>query len=45
MNTENQVLDRFLEAQDRLIFQAADLSIGTIANMVQREAINLQPDY
>lgn len=45
MNQEKEVLDRFLEAQDRLVFQAADLSLGTIANMVDRDAINVQPHY
>ena len=45
MNFEKEVLDQFLEAQDRLVFQAADLSLGTVTNMVERDAINVQPHY
>lgn len=38
-------LTRFLKAQDRLVLQASDLSLGTIANMVEREAIDIDPSY
>ena len=36
---------KFLKAQDRLVFQAADLSLGTVANMVERGAIDTKPSY
>jgi len=39
------IRDRFLEAQDRLVFQASDLSLGTVSNMANRGAVNLSPDY
>jgi hypothetical protein len=39
------ILEKFLKAQDRLVLQASDLSLGTIANMVARKAINIAPDY
>ncbi len=39
------VLSKFLKAQDRLVLQASDLSLGTIANMVDKEAINITPGY
>lgn len=44
-SSPSPVLKRFLEAQDRLVLQAADLSLGTIANMVERKAIDLNPNY
>jgi hypothetical protein len=40
-----RILQRFLSAQDRLVFQASDLSLGTIAEMVKREAIDVNPSY
>jgi hypothetical protein len=39
------VLKRFLDAQDRLVFQAADLSLGTISSMVSKGAIDVSPPY
>ncbi|WP_046245759.1 DUF262 domain-containing protein [Hymenobacter terrenus] len=39
------VLAKFLKAQDRLVLQASDLSLGTIANMVSRSAIDIDPSY
>ena len=41
----NSILTKFLKAQDRLVLQASDLSLGTIANMVTREAIDIDPSY
>ena len=43
--SNDRILDRFLRAQDRLVFQASDLSLGTIAEMVKREAIDVNPSY
>jgi hypothetical protein len=40
-----EVLQRFQQAQDRLVLQASDLSLGTICTMVDREAIDLSPVY
>lgn len=34
-----------MDAQNRLVFQASDLSLGTIFTMVEREAINVNPPY
>jgi hypothetical protein len=45
MATSASILDRFLLAQDRLVFQASDLSLGTISSMVEREAIDIRPSY
>jgi len=45
MSVSDPVLKRFLEAQDRLVFQAADLSLGTISGMVQKGAIDVSPKY
>jgi hypothetical protein len=39
------ILSRFLSAQDRLVLQAADLSLGTLADMVEGGAIDVQPGY
>lgn len=39
------VLQRFNNAQDRLVLQAADLSLETIASMAQAGAIELDPAY
>jgi hypothetical protein len=41
----DSVLSKFLKAQDRLVLQASDLSLGTIANMVEKKAINITPGY
>ena len=35
----------FSKAQDRLVLQASDLSLETIANMVESEAIDLEPQF
>lgn len=39
------VLTKFLKAQDRLVLQASDLSLGTITQMVTRKAIDISPEY
>ena len=44
MNTKD-IIEKFLEAQNRLVFQSSDLSLESIANMVQAEAINIKPKY
>lgn len=43
-NNEN-ILKRFKEAQNRLVFQSADLSLESIANMVEEGAIDINPKY
>lgn len=45
MASREEILQHFLTAQDRLVFQASDLSLGTIAEMVSREAIDVSPSY
>ncbi len=42
---EKKVVVRFKDAQDRLVLQAADLSLETIAAMVEGKSIDLQPKY
>ena len=49
-SNKNEVLARFLKAQDRLVYQAADLSLGSLAGMTTKDgagksAINLEPDF
>ncbi len=39
------ILRRFLKAQDRLVTQAADLSLGSLARMVDEKAIDIAPKY
>jgi len=44
------ILKRFLEAQDSLVYQTADLSLGSLAGMMTKghrpqAAINLDPDF
>lgn len=36
---------QFSKAQDRLVLQASDLSLETIANMVEMKAIDLEPQF
>lgn len=45
MTTMREILQRFEDAQDSLIFQASDLSLGTIADMVEKGAIDVSPSY
>ncbi len=45
-----RIIRRFLEAQDSLVYQAADLSLGSLAGMMTpgptgATAINLDPDF
>ena len=44
MNTK-EIVYKFLEAQNRLVFQSSDLSLESIANMVEADAINIKPKY
>lgn len=43
--SNEDLLDRFLSAQDRLVLQASDLSLESISAMVERGAIDLAPEY
>lgn len=43
--SKQDMMRRFLKAQDRLVFQSSDLSLGTIAEMVGRNAIDVTPSY
>jgi len=42
---DQSVIKKFLEAQDRLVFQSSDLSLESISSMVKEEAINIKPTY
>jgi hypothetical protein len=44
MNTNN-ILSKFLNAQNELVIQSSDLSLGSIASMVESSAINIEPGY
>ena len=39
------IVRQFETAQDRLVLQAADLSLETLASMVESEAIDVRPVY
>jgi hypothetical protein len=39
------VVERFEAAQDRLVLQAADFSLATIADMVSRSVIDIEPEF
>ena len=39
------IVEKFLQAQNRLVFQSSDLSLDAIANMVKGEAIDIKPKY
>ena len=39
------IVDKFLQAQNRLVFQSSDLSLDAIANMVDGGAIDINPKY
>jgi|SRR5205809_6784254 len=45
MKIDDGVVQRFERAQDRLVLQTADLSLETIAAMVDQGAIDVQPGY
>ena len=40
-----RILQRFFSAQDSLVTQASDLSLGSLAQMVDSKAIDTQPAY
>lgn len=42
---ERKIVTRFKDAQDRLVLQAADLSLETVAAMVESDSIDLEPKY
>lgn len=41
----DNIVEKFLLAQNRLVFQSSDLSLEAIANMVKGDAINIKPKY
>lgn len=41
----DEIVSKFLQAQNRLVFQSSDLSLEAIANMVKGNAINIKPKY
>ncbi len=41
----DNIIEKFLIAQNRLVFQSSDLSLEAIANMVKGNAININPKY
>ena len=50
INMESVILTRFLKAQDRLVYQTADLSLSSLAGMLKKDAkgkaaIDLAPDF
>jgi len=45
MTESDRVVRRFLEAQDRLVIQASDLSLETISNMVEDGSIDIGPKF
>lgn len=42
---EAKILKRFFTAQDGLVIQASDLSLGSLAQMVESKAIDTEPKY
>lgn len=41
----NEIVDKFLESQNRLVIQSSDLSLESIASMVETDAIDVRPGY
>lgn len=41
----DSIVNKFLQAQNRLVFQSSDLSLDAIANMVEGGAIDIKPKY
>ncbi|MDF2517446.1 MAG: hypothetical protein K0R59_2742 [Sphingobacterium sp.] len=41
----DNIVNKFLQAQNRLVFQSSDLSLDAIANMVEGGAIDIKPKY
>ena len=44
MNNKS-ILDKFLNAQNQLVIQSSDLSLGSISSMVESGAIDIAPPY
>ena len=44
-STDSSIIKRFVEAQNSLVLQSSDLSLETIAAMVESEAIDVSPQY
>ena len=44
-NLETKIIEKFLTGQNQLVFQSSDLSLGSIAEMVASEAIDIKPKY
>lgn len=44
-HVEHEITKRFINAQDRLVLQASDMSLETVASMVESGAIDTQPAY
>lgn len=42
---QNNIISSFREAQSKLVVQTADLPLGTLADMVESGAIDLQPGF
>jgi hypothetical protein len=45
MDKNPRLVERFVEAQDRLVLQASDLSLETVASMVDRGSIDVAPEF
>lgn len=45
MTRHDPIVERFEQAQNRLVLQASDLSLRTIADMVKTEAIDVAPEF
>ena len=43
--SNKSILDKFLNAQNQLVIQSADLSLGSISSMVKSGAIDIAPPY
>lgn len=43
--SNKKIVETFLRAQNRLVFQSSDLSLESISNMVEGGAINIKPKY
>jgi len=44
-HVEQEIAKKFINAQDRLVLQASDMSLETVASMVENGAIDTQPAY
>ena len=45
MSDQSAIVKRFEAAQDRLVLQASDLSLETLASMVDTNAVDVRPHY